>query len=185
MASYEQTVKNICERDVITAYTDVLTDINYCINLFANLETKQTFTEFLMDWYAGERVQINTESFLIDLNNLKEEIQSGIKLYIELFGQIKVFKSLLTIYDSNSESIGYSNKSTARFEFIQRLRSQFEALLLAIQYIETPKECNVKMEYFGTYSIWEVNTFNQGLKSEPNYTNYPRYCIKQSIRVKY
>ena len=82
MASYEKFAEDIGKGEIVSAYTNILNDVNYCINLFDDLEVGRTRTEGWYDYFAGERDQIELQNLPGILETLKKEVEVGLQLYM-------------------------------------------------------------------------------------------------------
>ena len=137
MASYHEFARKIGEGDIVSAYKNVLTEVNYCINLFEDLEAGRTYPEQISDWLAGERAQINIEDFPFALKTLKEEIEHGLELYVNL--SIKKKKLELASQGSKLQSVRSADNKTPRWGVKQELMNQFDELLSLIKDVAAPK----------------------------------------------
>ena len=153
MASYQQFVENIGEGRIVPAYRKLLTDINYCINLFEHIETGRTYTEMFFDWFAGERGQIDIKRFPIVLNNLKQEVELGMKLYIDLTFKMKDLKDMQTFQESRPQPLTHSGGSTARWGTQQELMFQFQQLINAIEHIIIPDKTQPRHQSTGNREL--------------------------------
>ena len=100
------------------------------------------------DWFAGERGQINIERFPIVLNNLKQEVELGMKLYIDLTFKMKDLKNMQTFQESRPQPPTHSGGSTARWGTQQELMFQFEQLITAIEHIVIPDRKQPRYQLF-------------------------------------
>ena len=149
MASFEKFAEEVGKGDLISAYTNVLKDVNYCINLFEDLEIGRTQKEIWFDYYAGERDQVNLEDLPENLEVLKKEIELGLQLYMKLSCKMKILNTNQSSQDFKQQSIIHSDKITPRWGIQQELRSQFEDLLSTIADIKTPEKVQSKAGIFG------------------------------------
>ena len=154
MASFEKFAEEVGKGDLVSAYTNVLKDLNYCINLFEDLEIGRTEKEIWFDYYAGERDQINLEDLPENLEVLKKEIELGLQLYMKLSCKMKILNTNQSSQDSKQQSIIHSDKITHRWGIQQELRNQFEDLLSTIADIKTPEKVQSKVVIYG-YTIPE------------------------------
>ena len=77
------------------SFRQLLTDTNYCINLFEELEYKRNWTQWASDWAVGERDSINVVIVLENLRKLKDTIESVLAAYdglIVTLDKVKVLK---------------------------------------------------------------------------------------------
>ena len=148
MASYQQFADKIGEGRVVPAYTKLLTDINYCNNVFKYLETGRTYTEVMYDWVSGERDQIDIERFPIALSTLKQEVELGVKLYIDLAFKMKYLKDTQTFQESRSQPVTYTDRNTTRWGAQQELMFQFGELINAIEQIVIPDKTQPRNQLF-------------------------------------
>ena len=98
MASYVEFSSTVSRDEIMPAYKQLLTDINYCINLFEDLESGRTYWESLTDWTVGERNSINFTRMNFRLKKLKEEVEKGIGCYTRLFIKMKGAKMIEQSY---------------------------------------------------------------------------------------
>ena len=126
MASYQSFMTHISQGDIMTAYTGVLTDINYCLNLLEDLETGRTKTEKYFDWLQQNRNGISDE-LIRSLRELKGEVETGMWAFTELSFKLNCYKTLKNIYETRLEAIFYSPEGkSSRFGFLDTLKSHFD-----------------------------------------------------------
>ena len=138
MGSYKQFVENIGKGRVVPGYKNLLTDIDYCINLFENIETARTYTEMFYDFLAGERGKIDIKRFPIVLNNLKQVVEEGISLYTHLTFIIKDFELMQMFQESRPQPVTHSGEIRLHWGLINDLKFQFQQLVIAIKGIVIP-----------------------------------------------
>ena len=122
------------------SFRQLLTNTNYCINLFEELECNRSWTEWASDWAVGERNSINVENMLAYLRKLKEDVQSILTVYgglAEALDRVKMLKSrneefnrILPGTADNSRLIEltkhFNTHVNSQIEKIQSLISKFD-----------------------------------------------------------
>ena len=147
MASYAKFVEKIGKGNIESAYTNVLTDVNYCIHLFEDLEIGRTTTESWFDTYAGERNQVDLENLSSNLKILKKEIEIGLQLYMKLSCKMNILNNQSS-QESKLRTIMHSDQTTPRWGIEQELRSQFEELLSTVAGIKIQENVQFKNDWF-------------------------------------
>ncbi|KAI6657612.1 hypothetical protein LOD99_355 [Oopsacas minuta] len=132
MASYENFTNEIGKGAIISAYTNVLIDIYYCIQLFNDLEIERTLTEKLFDYFAGERNLIEMENLPRNLEILKKEVETGLQLYMRLSCKMNILNGNPNFQRFKQLSIRNSDKTTPRWGIQQELGSHFDELLAIV-----------------------------------------------------
>ena len=148
MASYAKFVQKIGKGNIESAYTNVLTDVNYCIHLFEDLEIGRTTTESWFDSYAGERKEVDLEHLSSNLKILKKEIEIGLQLYMKLSCKMNILNATQSSQESKLRSIMHSDQTTPRWGIEQELRSQFEELLSTVSGIKIQENRQFKNDWF-------------------------------------
>ena len=137
MASYLEFSETVSRDEILPAYKQLLTDLNYCINLFEDLESGRTLWETITDWTVGERNSINIIRTKERLNTLKLEIEKGIECYIHLCIKMKgaeiVEQSYLQRIDGKQQSC-YDDSLLVRFknDFNMTMKSEYNRLTQAV-----------------------------------------------------
>ena len=122
------------------SFRQLLTNTNYCINMFEELERNKGWTEWASDWAVGERNSISVENMLAYLIKLKEYVQSILTAYdglIEALDRVKMLKSrneefnrILPGTADNSQLIEltkhFNTHVNSQIEKIQSLISKFD-----------------------------------------------------------
>ena len=54
----ENSISSISQEEITSAYSDLLCNINTCLQLCKSLETERTYREMVSDWAAGQRGNI-------------------------------------------------------------------------------------------------------------------------------
>ena len=145
MASYAKFIEKIGKGNIESAYTNVLTDVNYCIHLFEDLEIGRTTTESWFDSFAGERKEVDLEHLPSNLKILKKEIEIGLQLYMKLSCKMNILNNKSS-QESKPRSIMHSDQTT-RWGIEQELRSQFEELLSTVSGIKIQENRRFKNDW--------------------------------------
>ena len=137
MASYVEFSNTVSRDEILPAYKQLLTNINYCINLFEDLESGRTCWESLTDWTVGERNSINFTRMNFRLKKLKEEVEKGISYYTHLFIKMKGVKMIEQSYQQRIaliEQSGHDKSQLVEFhnEFKGKIETKFDDLAKAV-----------------------------------------------------
>ena len=123
----------------MSAYTELLTDIIFCLNFLDDLETGRTCTEWLFDWIQGDRGRVSA-NLNGELKVLKGEIKEGIAIYIGLFFTLDRYRVVKEVYEK-LDSISYAPEGkSSRFTYFEMLKSHFDDLKHEIS--QDPKQSN-------------------------------------------
>ena len=123
----------------MSAYTELLTDINFCLNLLDDLETARTCTERVFDWIQGDRGRVSA-NLNEELKVLKGEIELGIAVYTDLFFTLDRFRVVKEVYEK-LDSISYAPEGkSSRFTYFEMLKSHFDDFKHEIA--QDPKQSN-------------------------------------------
>ena len=84
--------------DSIPIYSEYLTNVNLCINLFKELESNRTWG----DWFVGDRGKINFTRLLEVTSEFKEKLEKILPIYITLCSNIEQRKRMELRYQRES-----------------------------------------------------------------------------------
>ena len=100
----EDSASSISQEEVISAYSDLLVDINTCLQLCKSLETERTYREMVSDWAAGQRGNIPRMVKLME--DLKKEVEKGLCLFMSLSHKLNDVKLLKSCVSDNLKHYG-------------------------------------------------------------------------------
>eukprot|EP00800_Vazella_pourtalesii_P008167 TRINITY_DN2171_c0_g1_i6.p1 TRINITY_DN2171_c0_g1~~TRINITY_DN2171_c0_g1_i6.p1 ORF type:complete len:312 (+),score=50.19 TRINITY_DN2171_c0_g1_i6:30-965(+) len=100
----EDSTSSISQEEVISAYRDLLVDINTCLQLCKSLETERTYREMVSDWAAGQRGNIPRMVKLME--DLKKEVEKGLCLFMSLSHKLNDVKLLKSCVSDNLKHYG-------------------------------------------------------------------------------
>ena len=104
MRVQEDSASSISQEEVISAYSDLLVDINTCLQLCKSLETERTYREMVSDWAAGQRGNIPRMVKLME--DLKKEVEKGLCLFMSLSHKLSEVKLLKSCVSDNLKHYG-------------------------------------------------------------------------------
>ena len=155
MASYVEFADTVSSGEILPAYRQLLIEINYCVNLFDDLENGRTRWDKIKDWTVGERDSINLVNTRRNLEKLKEEIERGIGCYIHLSIKMKGVKLIEQSYLQRIEEMQQSGYDQSLFvelqnEFTKKIQSNFVELSKAVSVIKATGVFEPRKIHYGT-----------------------------------
>ena len=180
MASYQSFITHISHGEIISAYTGLLTDINYCLNLLDDIETGRTYTETFIDAWQGDRNKISGD-LNTDLKELKGEIEAGIGVYTNLIFKLSSLKVLKNIYEPRLEALSYSpDGKSSRFGFIDILKSQFDDFRNEIDLLKSPESIpqEATTNTWGSWAYGYVNSCAKYVANKYDPSTYEDRSLK-------
>ena len=125
--------------------TKLLMDANECVDLFQELETEQTWGEWVSDWVVGERGKINSDKLLHFTKKFKEEVEKLLSICSKLSRKVEWGKTM---------ELGYQKSSNFPLVYFRErvdksIARQFNELSISISAVKSSKEQRCKLRTVG------------------------------------
>ena len=104
----EKSISAVSQEEITKAYSDLLTDVNKCLQLCRSLETKRTYREMVSDWAVGQRG--NIPRLIILMVDLKKEVEKGLSLFTTLLRKLNALKLISRLNDNSSDYVSENLK---------------------------------------------------------------------------
>ena len=145
MTSYKNFVAKVKQGRILPAYTDLLIDINHCLNMFSDLEMERSLGEMFSDYFGSERGTINFVELYTNLRSIKKEIELGSSLLKILISKTTLLIQLKGFYRNQSQAIEFGSNHCPSGLFpnsnvFEILNSKFEMLCVAVENLQIPSE---------------------------------------------